>query len=135
MDSKNSSWGLMNFLAIIILAAILVIGGSLLGNFASKKQTDKSVAGLANQFKPVVVKTITYQGEDGKTAMDILKASHQVRTEDSTIGSFVTSIDGTENTLDTYWMFYVNDQLAPSGADQYNTKTGETVEWRFEKLQ
>lgn len=134
MDNKNS-WGLGNFIAIIILGAILIFGGSLLGSYVSQKQANKAVAGLANQFKPVVVKTINYDGQDGKTALDLLKTSHEVKSEESSIGSFVTAIDADANTNDTYWMFYVNDELAPVGADQYQSKSTDKIEWRFEKLQ
>ncbi len=130
--SEKNSWGLMNIVAIIILGAILIIGGSLLGNQVSKKQ---AVSGVQSQFQPVVIKTITYDGQDGKTALEILKASHDVKSEDSSMGSFVTSIDGTENTTDTYWMFYVNDQLSSVSSDQYQSKSTDKIEWRYEQLQ
>jgi hypothetical protein len=134
MDEKNS-WGLLNFVAIIILGAILIIGGSLLGNYVSQKQADKTVAGIKNQFQPVVQKTISYDGQEGHTALDLLKASHEVKTEDSATGSFVTAIDGIANTNDTYWMFYVNNELPSVASDQYQTKNSDKIEWRFEKLQ
>jgi len=134
MEQKNS-WGLMNFLAIIILLAIVVFGGSLLGNWVSQRETEKSVAGIQNQFQPVVVKTVAYDGQDGKTALDLLKASHEIKTQDSSMGVFVTSIDSSANTDDTFWMFFVNNELASVGADQYQTKSSDKIEWRFEKLQ
>lgn len=133
--SEKNSWGLMNFVAIIILGAILIIGGSLLGNHVAKKQANQSVSGAANQFQPVVKKTITYSGQDGKTALDLLKAAHQVTSEDSSMGAFVTSIDGTANTTDTYWMFYVNDQLSSVSSDNYQSKSTDKIEWRYEQLQ
>lgn len=133
--SGKSSWSLINFVAIIILGAILIIGGSLLGNRVAKKQADQAVSGLANQYKPAVQKTVAYEGQDGKTALELLKASHEVKAEDSSMGSFVTSIDGTENTTDTYWMFYVNDQLSSVSADKYQSKNTDKIEWRFEQLQ
>ena len=134
MENKNS-WGLMNFVAIIILLAIVIFGGSLLGNWVSQRETPKSVAGIQNQFQPVVVKTIAYDGQDGKTAIDLLKASYDIKTEDSSMGAFVTSIDNTANTKDTFWMFYVNNELASTSADKFQTKNGDKIEWRFEKLQ
>lgn len=133
--SEKNSWGLMNFVAIIILGAILIIGGSLLGNHVAKKQANQSVSGLTNQFQPVVKQTIAYDGQDGKTALDLLKASHQITSEDSSMGSFVTSIDGTANTTDTYWMFYVNGQLSSVSSDNYQTKSTDKIEWRYEQLQ
>lgn len=134
MNNGKSSWGLINFVAVIILVAILIFGGSLLGTSVSKKQSEKEVAGLTNQFQPVVVKTVKYDGVEGKTVLELLKSTHQVATQDSSIGSFVTSIDGDTNTDDTYWMVYVNDQLSSEGSG-YITKTGDKIEWRYEKLQ
>ena len=101
MENKNS-WGLMNFVAIIIVGAILVIGGSLLGNWVSQKQAEKSIAGTFN-FQPVVEKVISYEGQDGKTALELLKEGRDVKTEESSIGVFVTGIDDTENTNEKFW--------------------------------
>ena len=105
-----------------------------LGSYVSNKQADQNVAGIQS-IQPQVEKTISYTGQDGKTALDILKDSHTIKTQDSSIGVFVISIDETSNTDTEYWMFYVNDQLAPVGADQYQTKNTDKIEWRFEKLQ
>lgn len=135
MDKEKSSWGIGNFIAIIILAGILIIGGSLLGNHVLDKQTQKAVAGSDIQFQPVVEKTINYDGQTGKTALDLLKASHQVESQDSSIGVFVTGIDDTKNQDNKYWMLYVDGRLAATGADQYTTKDGEKIEWRYESLQ
>lgn len=135
MANEKSSWGLGNFIAVIILAAILILGGSLLGSYVSNKQAQKSVAGTQIQFQPVVEKTISYDGQEGKNALELLNASHEVKTEESTVGIFVTSIDNTVNESDKYWMFYVDGQLAPVGADQYTTKNDEKIEWRYERFQ
>lgn len=135
MNKENSSWSISNFIAIIILVGLLVIGGSLLGNYVSQKQAQKSVAGTQIEFNPVVEKTISYDGQNGKNALDLLKASHEVESQDSSIGIFVTAIDGTKNEDNKYWMFYVDGKLAASGADQYQTKDGEKIEWRYESLQ
>lgn len=134
MSNKNS-WGWGNFIAIIILAGILIVGGSLLGNHVSKKQAEKQVAGTESVFQPVVEKTISYEGENGKSALDILKATHKTETQESSIGVFVTSIDNTPNQDNKYWMFYTDDQLASMSADQYQTKDGEKIEWRYESIQ
>ena len=97
MDKEKSSWGVGNFIAIIILAGILIFGGSLLGSYVSQKQAQKSVAGSEITFQPVVEKTISYEGQNGKTALDLLKASHKVASQDSSIGVFVTGIDDTHD--------------------------------------
>ncbi len=135
MKNEESSWGLVNFVAVIILGAILIIGGSLVGSKVSQRQSEKSIAGLLNEFKSQIQKVVNYEGVEGKTALELLQASHEVNVQDSSIGSFVTSIDGDENTNDTYWMIYVNDQLSPVGPADYVSKDGDKIEWRYEKLQ
>ena len=132
MNKNKTSWGLGNLFAIIILAGILIIGGSLLGNYAAEKQAQKAVAGSENFFQPIVEKTITSDGQDGKTALDILKIDHKVETQDSSLGIFVVSIDGTANTDTKYWMLYTDGKLAPESADTYQTKNGQKIEWRYE---
>lgn len=132
---KLKSWGLGNFIAIVILFAILIVGGSLIGAHVGDNKTDDSVAGTSIMASPTVIKTIDYDGVDGKNALELLKVSHQVAATDTTDGAFVTKIDDTENTSDSFWMFYVNGQLAPMAADKYVTKNGEKIEWRFEQYQ
>lgn len=133
--SEKNSWGWGNFIAIILLAGILIIGGSLLGNYVSKKQAEKQVAGIESIYQPVVEKTISYNGENSKTALEILKATHKTEVQESSIGTFVTSIDDTPNEDNKYWMFYADGSLASTSADQYKTKDGEKIEWRYESLQ
>lgn len=87
------------------------------------------------EYQPVVEKTISYEGQNDKTALELLKASHEIVSQDSSIGVFVTGIDGTNNIDSKYWMFYVDGKLAAMGADQYKTKDGETIEWRYESLE
>lgn len=135
MDKEKMSWGVGNYLAVVILAGLVIIGGTLLGNSVSKKQTQKNVAGTQVQFQPVVEKTISYDGQAGKNALELLKASHQVESQDSSIGVFVTGIDDLKNEGNKYWMFYVDGQLAALGADQYITKDSNKIEWRYESLQ
>lgn len=49
-------------------------------------------------------------------------------------GVFVESIAGVPNGKDgKYWQYYVNDKLGEVAADKKEVKTGDRVEWRFEK--
>lgn len=74
------------------------------------------------------VPTVQYEGVDGKNALDLLKESHAV-VEDN---GFVKSIDGRENADPIYWTLYANGAMAQVGAKDYMTKTGDTLEWRYE---
>lgn len=129
------SWGWGNLIAAIILGAILIFGGSLLGNAVSKKQAEKAVAGTETAFKTVVEKTLNYDGQNGKTALELLRVTHKVEVQESSIGTFVNSIDNTKNEDNKYWMFYVEGKLASESADKYITKDGEKIEWRYEAFE
>jgi hypothetical protein len=80
--------------------------------------------------------TISYRGESGKNALEILKEKHEVKTQEfSGIGEFVTAIDGVEADSKTnFWSFYVNGRQSPLGASQYQTKPSDSIEWKLETI-
>lgn len=49
------------------------------------------------------------------------------------LGFFVESIDGVRNADGKYWILYINGKSADVGASNASIKSGDTVEWRFEK--
>lgn len=71
--------------------------------------------------------SISYQGQDGKTVLDLLKENHEV-VESS---GFVQGIDGRIGSSTAYWLWYLNGQEGLVGAKDYVTKNGDTIEWRF----
>jgi len=76
---------------------------------------------------------ISYKGVEGKTAMELLKASHQVEVQSFDFGDMVQSIDGKKPGEGETWSFYVNGKLASVGADAYQTKNSDTITWKIEK--
>ncbi len=118
---------LMNVAAIVIVIGLVGVGGHFLGRYNEKHA----------QVTPAVesVQTFVYEGVEGKTALELLKEKADIQAQESSIGSFVTSINGTENTSEQFWMYYVNGEQALVGADQYQTKNGDQIEWRFESIQ
>ncbi|MDO8472002.1 MAG: DUF4430 domain-containing protein [bacterium] len=86
--------------------------------------------------KPVSATTYNYDGVAGKTALELLKAKYQnVATQSSSVGDFVTTIDGKKaDSTKEYWAFYVNGSLASEGAGTYATKATDKIEWRLELL-
>lgn len=77
--------------------------------------------------------SIIYPGEDGKTALEILKQKADVITQDSAYGEYVDSINGVKGGEDgKYWAFYVNREMAQVGAGEYQTKSTDRIEWKFE---
>lgn len=131
MAKQNKSllgnFTVVNLAAIVVLVVLVGVGGHFLGKYDQNKAT-------AN-VKVNAVQAVSYDGQDGKTALEILKSKASVETQDSSIGVFVISINGVANSSDHYWMFYVNGELAPVGADEYKTKNTDKIEWRYEALE
>ena len=78
---------------------------------------------------------IVYQGQDNKTALEILQADYQVETETfAGVGEFVKSINGIAPASDQFWAFYVNGESSNVGASQYQTKSTDKIEWKLETI-
>jgi len=74
---------------------------------------------------------IAYEGEEGKTALAILKSRAHVRTTTSQLGELVEEINGVNNGNGYYLIYFVNGTKANVGAGNYITKNGEKIEWRL----
>jgi len=132
---------------LVSLAAIAVIGGGGIWFYDSsqgaQESTENSQAITQVQVaekKPEITisedeKTVSYQGQAGSTALEILKSGLDVTVEDSSFGEFVTGINGVEaDSSKEYWSFYVDGDYAPEGAGTYQTTDGEQIEWKLEQL-
>lgn len=84
---------------------------------------------------PTTQTTITYAGVDGKNALELLKMNHQITTKTfSGVGEFVETINGAKPDEKHFWAFYVNGKSSNVGADQYQTKSSDTIEWKLEEI-
>ncbi len=80
-------------------------------------------------------KDISYNGFDGKNALDLLKLVGYIETKDyGAQGQFVQGIDGVKGDTKHFWAFYVNGKFSDVGASNYQTKTGDRVEWKYELI-
>ncbi|MCX6797512.1 MAG: DUF4430 domain-containing protein, partial [Candidatus Doudnabacteria bacterium] len=88
-------------------------------------ETTKVYQEAKKQLDPA--QTVKYEGEEGKTALQILKDKYQVDTKEyQGLGEFVTSISGIKaEDGKNFWAFYVNGKQAQVGASSYQTKNGE----------
>ena len=83
----------------------------------------------------------TFQAEfrEGMTAFDLLKEKIEesniiLKTKTYDIGIFIEVIGDKQNgEEEKYWMYYVNDEMPMVAADKKEIKTGDKVEFRFEK--
>ncbi len=115
-------------LIVAVVISTLFLGIGIYKVTDKTKETPTSV--VEEQKNP---KLIQYEGKEGKSAFELLKANSQVVASESPLGVFITEINGIKNTNEEFWLFYINGELAPVGADKYITKDGDTIEWRFEK--
>lgn len=83
------------------------------------------------------VSKFSYEGEDGKTALELLKEKDpdaQVQGEGE--NAYVTAIQGREADPATeFWGLYVDDEMAQVGAGTLETKDGQTITWKLEEIE
>lgn len=118
----------MNYKKVLLPVALSLV---LLGAGCSLTRTVNLPAKNANANLSITnaSSTISYPGQDGKSALKLLQAGHSV---DVSAEGFVNAIDGLKPGNRQFWAFYVNGQQAQVGAKEYQTKSTETVEWKLE---
>ncbi len=111
-------------------AVVLIAAGC---NSATKtEQTPEAPAAQQSEVSP---DSISYEGQDGKTALELLKASHKVETENyAGVGEYVKSINGIVPSKDEFWGFYVNGESSNVGAGQYQSKSTDKIEWKLDTV-
>ncbi|MGT2951550.1 hypothetical protein BU202_05980 [Streptococcus cuniculi] len=79
----------------------------------------------------VVEEKVTFEKDD--SVMDILEDHHKVEEKDG----LVTSIDEVSQNPEknTYWMYDVNDELAPKGAKEMHVSEGDTIAFYLQTFQ
>ena len=123
---------------LLTVGAVLVIGGGattlvLTRDDEPKQQTENT---QVTQAKSAPQIEVSYQGVEGKNALELLKQMHQVQTKNyDGLGELVTSIDGVVADSKHFWSLYVNEQQAQVGASELIAKTGETVTWKLVETQ
>lgn len=99
------------------------------------KQSGPPPEAQQDELPAQTLEHVSYRGQEGKNALDLLKASHKVDVKTySGLGEFVDGIDGVKSDTQHFWSFYVNGKQATVGAGSYTTKTSELIEWKFEKI-
>lgn len=79
--------------------------------------------------------TIIYAGEDGKNAMELLRAGHQVDVKSYDFGDLVVSIDGIIPDSNHFWAMYVNGEMSQVGASLYITKSSDSIKWQIDEVE
>ncbi len=124
--------GLITGVVIVVLVAIVAVVGVVLWN--NNKDKDQATETTTLQ-QPAENQAIAYDGVDGKTALELLKSTYQVEVQTyDGVGEFVTSINGQSADDTHFWSFYVNGEMAAVGAGDYQTKSGEKIEWKLDEI-
>ena len=77
------------------------------------------------------VRSIIYDGVNGKTVFEVLKTTHDVDYTDSDMGVFINSIDGIKNEGGKYWRYYINDEPGKVASDKAVLSDSDKVEWQY----
>jgi len=78
-----------------------------------------------------LVPEVLVPGEDGRTVLDLLEASHKVEidTELLVFGSIVLAIDSVHAGPSEYWVYYRDSLPGVRPPEACTTQTGETIRW------
>jgi len=115
-------------IAILAGVLIIIVAGAGIDVAAHHQTSTKTVT--VTQQAPTT--HLAYRGQDGKTALALLKQHATVVTKSSSLGEYVVSINGNNGGGSKYWIFYVNGQESQVGADAYTTKNTDLVQWKLQ---
>jgi hypothetical protein len=79
-----------------------------------------------------VTAPVAMSGEEGKTALQLLKAVAKVETIPVGTTELIQSVNGTANNQTYRWQLYSGGKAVIGPSSTYMTKAGEQLEWRFE---
>lgn len=74
---------------------------------------------------------IVYEGEDGQSALALLKQKARIKIETSSLGELVVEINGVPSGNGHNFLYFVNGTMPKTGAANYTTKRGEQIEWKL----
>lgn len=80
-------------------------------------------------------KGVTYQGQDGKTALAVLQEKYpDTKVSGEGANAFVTAINGyaASDAKHEFWKLIINGEDAQVGAGSYVTKSSDTIKWEID---
>lgn len=103
----------------ISLSAIFVLTLLL---FASCSTEEKN----AEEVEPIVL-----EAQAGKTVFELLKEQHEIDYSESSMGVFIKSINGIENSGGRYWLYEINGEPGKNACNKAVVSEGDKVVWRY----
>jgi len=125
--TPKSAFSITGALAIVVVLVLFGLGAHLASNYAPKSATTTNPQVQSTQ-------TIAHNGQDGKTALELLKNRADVKSQDYESGTYVQAINGTENNETHIWLFYINGQMSFEDVGKLQTKNSDKIEWRYEQI-
>lgn len=74
---------------------------------------------------------LSYEGENGKTALQLLEEQETVVKDDSGMVVSINNRKADEKRRE-YWAFYINGKKAEVGAGEYQTQDSDTILWKID---
>lgn len=125
MRNKN---GILIGLAVLIVGAVIGLAVPKHRAAATTPTPTPSASAVAPS------KDIVIQAVDGQSALTAVEAQQSVEVKHYSFGDLVISINGLASTDTEGWTFYVNNVQSSVGAGDYMPKSGDKLEFRYEKF-
>ena len=108
----------------IFVICILVFGALYEQGIIFPKKTEETVQITER------VTTLTYQGQEGKTALELLESTAQTVKSGEGENAYITSINGVAaDSTKEYWAFSINGEASMVGVGSYITKSSDVIKW------
>lgn len=121
--------------SLLVVSVLVFIAASCNPLQKKTEVQQQNITVSQNVEKLSTLQVFNYQASEKKTALDMLKASHEVKTKSfGDAGEFVEAINGTAPDAKHFWAFYVNGQSSNVGAGSYELKDGDSIEWKLEEI-
>ncbi|SES81336.1 protein of unknown function [Oceanobacillus limi] len=127
----------MQFFTLLLVVGIVTgCGSDTPKQEESSNNTNQNSSNSAEVEEAITIVISTDEGEEvisnesiaieeGDILMDVMKENYDIEEE----GGFIHSIDGIapEEGEEKAWMYFVNDEMASVGADEYELTPGEEI--------
>lgn len=133
MRDKHSSKKILLTIALLIIGIISATGLIMTTRQPEARVSTTKPAQQKVEAAQTPAHRLAYKGQEGKTALELLKQKAKTTTKQSAYGEYVDSINGLGGGTDgKYWAFYINGAASNVGAGAYTTKSTDNIEWKYE---
>jgi len=145
MEKGSNMKKTINFRTILLIVMCIVLGVLFVKNGLESKNgvgspitqqsTKPSVSVTIDTGKSTEVLTASVSSNSPYEALQIVAEQNNrvLSTKQYDFGVFVTGVGDVMTTAEYGWIYYVNSVSGTVAADAYELKSGDQVEWKFEK--